>query len=134
MSNLPTILFVGFAVALIVWFTVSRDRKLRASRASIEEAQVWYEANLPIASNPDTELTVLRGYLAMENPHDATFFARLAVLRALSQNPSLPVELQAAAINRVSQEEATARIDKSLAALAKAQGRARGFVGFSTDI
>lgn len=90
-----------------------------------------------IAKDPDSELSILRGILAMENPHDDLFFARLGVLRALSQNPTLPVELQAAAINRVSQEEVAARVDSSLKEIQKKSGGAKGsqgFIMFSSDM
>jgi len=113
----------------------SRKRRYTADR--VAEIQTWHDANVLIAKDPDSELSVLRGMLAMENPHDDMFFARLAVLRALSQNPTLPVELQAAAINRVSQEEAAGRVDNSLKEIRKMSGGSKGsqgFIGFSSEI
>lgn len=130
LSLLMILVLVGLGVFL---FRRSRSKN-KVSEARIKEIQAWYDTNVLLAKDPDTDQLVLRGFLAMENPHDEMFFARLGVLRALSLNPSLPVELQAAAINRVSQEESAARIDKSLKALAKSAGGVRGFMGFSTEI
>jgi len=123
-------------IGAVIFFWLSRRRRSNdAEQLQLQQqAQRWFDARARIAGNPEADLAELRGLLAMENPHDDLFFARLAVLRILSQNPSLPVELQAAAINRVSQEESAARIDKSLRSLAKSSGGVQGFVGFATDI
>ena len=130
LSLLPIVL-LGVAFYFLLWRPM---RKGRLSQGRQAEIQAWFDVNVLLAKDPASDMAVLRGLLAMENPHDDMFFARLGVIRALSQNPSLPVELQAAAINRVSQEEAAARIDKSLKALAKSSGGSRGFVGFSTEV
>ena len=130
-------LVVGLApIALLglafYWLLVRPYR--RSLGAKTNEIQVWYDENVSKAKNPASDIAFLRSLLAMENPHDDMFFARLSVLRALSQNPSLPVELQAAAINRVSQEESAARLDKSLRAMSKKSGGSKGFVGFTTEM
>jgi len=130
----PTSFLLLLLVLVVVVFFLRKRSKKQVSAERIKEARAFYEANVAVAKNPETDQATLRGFLAMENPHDEMFFARLAILRALSQNPSFPVELQAAAINRVSQEESAAKLDKALKDLAKSAAGPKGFVGFSMDV
>ena len=131
----PTsLLLLLLVLVVVVFFLRKRSKKHEVSVERIREARAFYEANVAVAKDPETDQATLRGFLAMENPHDEMFFARLAILRALSQNPSFPVELQAAAINRVSQEESAAKLDKALKDLAKSAAGPKGFVGFSMDV
>lgn len=124
---LVLVLLVG-ALVLFLLRIFKRDAR---NMQLPQEERVFLASALPEVQDPETELSVLKEYLAMENPHDHLFFARLQVLRALSQNPSLPVELQAAALNRVSQEESAAMLNKSLRKMSRRGG---GFIGFSTDL
>ena len=114
--------------------STNNQRTLTEAQRQFDEAQRWFDERAEIARDPGAGLAALRGILAMENPHDELFFARLALLRVLSQNPSLPVELQAASINRVSREESAAHVDEWLNALARTSGGSRGFLGFSMDL
>lgn len=87
---------------------------------------------LEVVGNPDTDPSILRQYLVMPIPHDETYEYHMEILRTLASNPALPPELQAAAVNRISNEEVSARLDKTL----KKRGGSgsKGFIGFSQEI
>jgi len=127
--TIPAIITIGLVLGAIAYFAYRAVQ--RGPAAANKMVNEWLAEVLPVVSNPDTDPDILRMYLTMENPHDWGFYARLRMLRVLSQNPALSPELQAAAITRISQEEATARLDKSLR---KQRGGVGGFVGVSVPI
>jgi len=140
MLAIPIALLIGAVIFFVLLARANRRKSIALKLWQdeyVEQAQRWLAEKSEIAGNPNTELAELRALLAMDNPNDGMFLPRLTVLRILSQNPSLPVELQAAAINRVSQYESAARIDRSLRSQPsqpESSGGVQGFVGFSTDI
>lgn len=119
---LPIILL---AIAFLVFV-----RKRNGTSSSMQALRDEATDRVRVVSDPNTDPAVLREYLTMPIPRDATFELHLDILRALARNPSLPTELQAAAINRISSEEIAARADNS-----KKGGRqgSRGFFAVSDE-
>jgi hypothetical protein len=101
------ILLIAAGVAVYVRWQRRRD-SVAAGKLKRELAD-----QIRIASDPRTDISVLRQYLTMPIPRDGTFQMHIEILRAVANNASLPTELQAAAINRISSEEMSARSSKS---------------------
>lgn len=112
-------LFVIGIVGYLFYRGRKRDAGVTAQNERQRELETWARKECLRAENPETPLVDLKQTISDPIPHDDTFYYRLAVLRAAVRNPSLPVELQAAVINRISQEESSARLDKHLKEIAK---------------
>lgn len=117
------LIFVGIYLLL--------RRKRMGERRLHDRLQRETELALAVVENPSTDISVLKEYLLMPIPHDASYHYHLEILRALARNPSLPTDLQSAAINRLSNEETAAQIDKSMRR--QKGGGSRGFIGMSQE-
>lgn len=126
------VLFSFLPILLIViagLYLMSRlNRRNSYTNLKLEEEAA---DRIRIVSDPHTDPSVLREYLAMPIPHDATFDMHIDILRALARNPALPTELQAAAINRIAIEESSFRSSKA----GKGSGNSgtKGFFGVSQE-
>ena len=132
LATLLPLLIIGGVVFLIIRLLRRKDSSIRDARERAQELSEWADAQSAIAIDRTTPRDTLLQIISDPLPHDETFFYRLTVLRAAARNPSLPPELQSAAINRIAQAEAAARIDKQLQAIAARTPR--GFVGVSWDV
>lgn len=126
-SLLIVLALVGLGIFVYHKATTSGRRKKEA-----QEAALWLAGVTPVVTSPDTEPSVLRHYLTMNNPHDSGFYARLEMFRLLAANPALSPELQGAAINRVTQGESAVHLDKTLRKMRGAN--VGGFAGVSVPL
>ena len=132
LATLLPLLLIGGVVLLIVLVLRRKGSGIREARERAQELSEWAEDQSAIAMDPSTSRDTILRIISDPLPHDDTFFYRLTVLRGAARNPALPPELQSAAINRIAQAEAAARIDKQLQAIAARTPR--GFVGVSWDV
>lgn len=127
MDLIALIPIILLSVAFFIVIRIQRNRASSSMKVLREEAA----ERVRIVTDPNTDPAVLREYLAMPIPRDATFELHLDVLRALVRNPSLPTELQAAAMNRIASEEIAARSGKSKKGSSRGS---RGFFAISDEI